>query len=654
MSETLFLRLLSVEDKAEALAEAIATTREGSALNSVVYTINPDSLEQIPGSPFAYWVSENIRRLFKELPPFESGKRTVKQGLATADDFRFVRVWWEVSPIKIVAGTTNTTPEKFRQQTFDGKRWVPFAKGGEYSPYHTDLYTVVNWEWDGEELKSFAGSAIRNPDFYFRSGITWPLRGIRLSAQAVPSGAMFSVAGKLATSSQVQDLPVLLGLINSRPFDFLVGLFAGKVGGVQYEVGLISKIPIPKNLDVRQRQDKTESAYRIAASWARFDEITHLFILPAILQIEGTTLDTRTDSWQKHIEETENQLAEYRRDIDDVAFRLYGIEEKDRQAIEATLDSFQPLADAEEVEAESAKAIEAVQMTTDQRQMTADLLSYFFGCAFGRWDVRYATGERPAPELADAFAPLPVSAPGALIGPHGLPLRKSPPDYPLRVEWDGIFVDEPEHDDDIIRRVRDLFELLWQKRAEEIEREACALLGVKELRDYFRKPSVGSFWTDHVKRYSKSRRKAPIYWLLRSSKGSYSIWLYYHRLDKDTLFKALLNYVEPKIRLEENNLAHLRGQREKVGAAGREAKLVEKQFDKQETLLSELLDFRDKLKRAADLHLDPDFNDGVVLNIAPLWELVPWAEAKKYWNELLEGKYEWSSVSRQLREKGVS
>jgi hypothetical protein len=70
-------------------------------------------------------------------------------------------------------------------------------------------------------------------------------------------------------------------------------------------------------------------------------------------------------------------------------------------------------------------------------------------------------------------------------------------------------------------------------------------------------------------------------------------------------------------------------------------------------LLTELRDFEDKLRRAADLHLEPDLNDGVVLNIAPLHELVPWKEAKHYWEELLAGKYEWSSIGKQLRAKGL-
>jgi hypothetical protein len=140
-------------------------------------------------------------------------------------------------------------------------------------------------------------------------------------------------------------------------------------------------------------------------------------------------------------------------------------------------------------------------------------------------------------------------------------------------------------------------ELIWKDRADAIEKEVCEILSVKDFRDYFRKPGKGGFWDGHIKRYSKSHRKAPIYWLLQSSKKNYALWLYYHRLDKDILFKALLNYVEPKIRLEESRLEPLRAQRTEAGTAGRGAKKLEKDIDRQEDFISELRDFEDKLLR---------------------------------------------------------
>lgn len=283
--------------------------------------------------------------------------------------------------------------------------------------------------------------------------------------------------------------------------------------------------------------------------------------------------------------------------------------------------------------------------------LVAELLSYAVGCALGRWDVRFATGAKPAPKLPDPFAPLPVCTPGMLTGDNGLPLRTAPPDYPLCIDWDGIMVDDPDHPDDLVRHIREALELLWRDRADAIEKEACEILGVKEMRDYFRKPGKGGFWDDHVSRYSKSRRKAPIYWLLQSSKKNYALWIYYHRLDKDLLFKALLNYVEPKIRLEVSRIESLRSQKIAAGDSGKAAKKLDKEIERQEDFLSELRDFEDKLKRAASLHLEPDLNDGVVLNIAPLWELVPWRVAKDFWEELLQGKYEWSSIGKQLPQK---
>jgi hypothetical protein len=312
-------------------------------------------------------------------------------------------------------------------------------------------------------------------------------------------------------------------------------------------------------------------------------------------------------------------------------------------------------------------------------QITREVLSVAVGSVFGRIDIRIVLDDTLATLNDDIFHELPWLFPGQLIGPDGYTAREgsivgeewlrakagqsaAPSDhcghdsmsrYPLRISWDGIIVDDQENSDDIVRRVRDVLGVIWRGNDEAIEQEACNNLGVKSLREYFRKPGKGGFWDDHVLRYSKSRRNAPIYWLLQSTKRNYGLWVYYQRLSKDLLFKALVNYVEPKIRLETGRLETVYGQKSAMGDSGKEARRLAKEVERQEDLLSELRDFEDKLRRAANLHLEPDLNDGVVLNIAPLYELVPWKEAKNYWEELLAGKYEWSSIGKQLHQKGL-
>jgi hypothetical protein len=217
----------------------------------------------------------------------------------------------------------------------------------------------------------------------------------------------------------------------------------------------------------------------------------------------------------------------------------------------------------------------------------------------------------------------------------------------------SVLVDCIGDANDIVGSLARSIEELWGEYGPHIERELCESLRVSQLREYFRKHTRGGFWDDHLRRYSRGHRKAPIYWLLQSSKRSYALWLYYHRLDKDLLFKALWNYVEPKIQQQVNLLKELRVQYASVGDSTKKAREFAKDIEKQEDLLFELQDFEERLRRVANLNLVPDLNDGVALNIAPLYELVPWSEAEKYWKELLEGKYEWSSIGKQLREKGL-
>jgi hypothetical protein len=186
MPEAFFFRLLSSDEKASALTDAVAAANEGRVANAVVYVVDPTSFRQVPGSPFAYWVSERIRRLFVELPRFESEGRTAKRGPSTGDDSRRVRAWWEVNPATI--GRSH--------------RWVPFSKGGSYSPYYADIHLLVAWDESRHTFLDFwgrPGRMIERPEvvgFFFQPGLTWPRRTQRgIGVRVYPAGCIFADKG---------------------------------------------------------------------------------------------------------------------------------------------------------------------------------------------------------------------------------------------------------------------------------------------------------------------------------------------------------------------------------------------------------------------------------------------------------------------------
>jgi hypothetical protein len=641
---SLFLRLLRREAKPEALVEVIAQLSQGP-VSTDVFCVPTDAFISLPGAPFAYWISGRIRGLFTTHPQFEneSEARTSRCGLGTTDNFRFLRLRWEVL------------------ESLLGQDWVSYYDGGVYSPIYDLFPLVVGWRDNGKEIKAFVeekmGSASRNvrgEEFYFKPGFVFPRRTKGLSPKVMAGGGIFSVGGQ-AGFVPVANLMWSIGLLSSQICSFLVSLSQGRTGdAAQFEVGLVKRLPWPASVSLVHK-NRLEVCTQAICDRKRMltcgNELSPDFSLPTLLLETACAQNLANSIATVHttMSAAEREIVALQQEIDEIGYAVYQIHGRDRQAICDTLQ-IQNV----DAEAGSSEVLETVGKEAgvsaaqcDNRGLVGEIVSYGVGCAVGRWDVRCAIGERKRTSFPNPFAAISAYSPGRLCCQSSI--SNTPPEYPLRIDWDGILADDPEHADDVVRRVRDVLELIWEDRAEAIEREACEILGVKGLRDYFRKPGNGGFWADHVSRYSKSRRKAPIYWILQSSKKNYALWLYYHRLDKDILFKALVNYVGPKIRMEESRLASMRSQK----GSGIGTKKIDKDIEKQEDFLSELRDFEDKLRRAANLHLEPDLNDGVVLNIAPLWELVPWKEAKAYWEELMEGKYEWSSIGKQLRAKGL-
>jgi hypothetical protein len=341
-SDLTCFRLISEQDKEEVLYREVQALRSGNASNKT-HVINPASFGQVPGSPFAYWVSDRIRRLFQELPPFEGEGRTVKQGLATADDFRFVRVWWEVSPQQICPSEAHP-PEWTAPYCVAGYRWFPFAKGGEYSPYYAELHLVVNWERDEEEIRNFVDpetgktySRPQNTDFYFRPGLTWPRRTqLGFNLRTYPKGAVFADKGPVAFTKFDESLPQL-GLGNSGAFHLLLSL---QMAFGSYELGVIQRTPIP-NLsgpEGKQLGNLVLTCMNLKRDLDRANETSHVFHLPTLLQVEGQTLTERITAWQAQAVETEQKLTECQREIDDIAFRLYGIDGDDGCAIKEGIE----------------------------------------------------------------------------------------------------------------------------------------------------------------------------------------------------------------------------------------------------------------------------------------------------------------------------
>ncbi|MDM8516746.1 hypothetical protein QUF76_11140 [Desulfobacterales bacterium HSG16] len=250
-------------------------------------------------------------------------------------------------------------------------------------------------------------------------------------------------------------------------------------------------------------------------------------------------------------------------------------------------------------------------------------------------------------ENNDYSAPLPICSPGMLQNDFGIPVEPedNPADYPLRITWNGIIVDDEGNPEDIITRIREAMIVVWKDNSTHVEQDACEIIGVKSLREYFNKPA--GFFSDHLKQYSKSRRKAPIYWQLSTPSASYSVWLYYHRFTKDTFYKVLNDYVIPKLQHEERKLTTLQ-QEYGPNATAKQRK----EISTQETFVEELQTFKQEVTRIAPLW-NPNLNDGVIINFAPLWRLVPqlkpWQkECKKVWDKLVKGDYDWAHLSMHL------
>ena len=591
---TIFLKLLDERDKSTALLESCTNLREKSECLKA-FQVSPESFLDIPGAPFAYWVSEAVRRSFLEFEPFGHGQRVAEHGGSTKDDYRFLRVWWEPNH-KVGDGTHH---------------WTYYAKGGTHSPFYADIPMCVNWR-DG--AKEIAASVLKKYPYlngdanwvlhqecnYFEPGLFQTLRSAELAPHLTPRGCVFGHNGFQA-SVPIIEIFAWLALLNSAACDAYIKLMLGRAGWALYTAGAMNRVPAP-NISEASMNELNELGRRAWYLRRRLDTInegSHAFILPAMLLVSLDDYDPPS---------IQAQLAKIQTKIDDIAFKLFGFSDLDRAA---ALGS--PVTAEEDDVAEDASDHEDDD-GAEAIDETHGLLSWAAGVAFGRFDWRLATGEREGPPEPDPFDPLPAKSPGML--PDGA--------EPFHAH-SGILVDDQGHPDDLAR--------LTEEVLARVKAPMPADVGRWLQRDFF---------PLHLKLYSKSRRKAPIYWPLSTTSGSYTLWLYYPSLTSQTLYTAVNDFVEPKLKQVGRDATTLR---DKGAARSRDD---EKAYEVLQAFELELIELRDTLLQIAPTYR-PNHDDGVQITAAPLWKLFrhkPWQKIlKDTWAKMEKGDYDWAHLA---------
>ena len=207
------------------------------------YTAEQANFSKIPGSPIAYWLSKKIIDLLSQEKTigntYESGS-----GLSTADNDRFLRLFWEVD-----RGKTATTGS-------ESQKWYLFQKGGEYRKWYGNLVHVVNWEDDGAEIKHWVTHNPKDPDtkswsrrifnthLYFQSGVTWSvISSGSISFRATNENAMISnAAGGIFGFVSEQERDTFMAALNTKIWSLI---FSTINPTLNYSSGVIQKAPLP-------------------------------------------------------------------------------------------------------------------------------------------------------------------------------------------------------------------------------------------------------------------------------------------------------------------------------------------------------------------------------------------------------------------------
>lgn len=541
------------------------------------------SFRRVPGVPMAYWISDALADTFAKNPAISSFG-VAKTGLSSGDKAVFCREWSEVSHSRIKFDARDH--RDFTDESVNPGTWAPLVTGGPFRKWYGNLEEVILWSDAGKKVREFEGSTIRNPSYYFRSGITWSDVTIStISFRFVPDGLIICDVGPMAFFDDEALVFKALAWGNT--------LYTERISKalnptVHFKTGDFHRIPakFPDGLD----RALPEECVKIArADWDNFETSWDFRDQPLLRPgLKGATLEASWRNWEAQSTAAIHRMQELETENNRLFITAYGLD-----------GELQPEVPEEQITLARA----------DQRTDLVAFLSYAIGCMFGRYSL-----DAPGLILADA---------GATVQDY----MAKVPSPSFAPDADGILpvLDGDWFSDDIVARFREFLRVTFgdAKLGENLAFIETAL--GKDLRKYLAK----DFYKDHLKTY----KKRPIYWMVSSPQGSFQALIYLHRYNRDTVNLLLNDYVRSFLHKLEERHRQLTAITLDESVRPAERTRAAKELGKIEKMLKEIRAWeRDIVLPLAQKRLEIDLDDGVKVNYLKfkgLLETIPGLDKKE-------------------------
>ena len=601
------IRFMRASETAQSPSDKIRTERlrravQAAEMGDDCYVLSRSRIREMPDCAFLGDLSDRLLEAFRhplgEVAP-------AKQGLATADNERFLRQWFEVSADRSYMRARDREDAKA-----SGARWFPHNKGGEYRKWWGNQDYVINWQDDGSELWDFKRAFIRNPDYCFRSCVSWSnVSSGEPSFRLYEASSIFSHVGQAVFPVDSEQLKVL-SYANSRVVTTVLETIAP---GTHFEVGQVKNLPWiePESFDPAGVERLIEI---FRADWdAR--ETSWDFARPPYLRGGHSLLQDAFDDWYRRSCETAEEAQRLETENNRYWADVYGLADEVEVDVPFSRVSltynprfaFAPTKGAPE------RGEDEYRWLHYQRS-ARELISWAIGVTMGRYSV-----DVPGLVLADQASTLDE-------------FRDRVAEPRLEPDDDGIIpVTGGAFDDDASRRVKAVLRVVFGAadlgdNVEFLTRCLAVKPGSataefvppvipadpeRALEDYMAK----SFAADHQKDYSGR----PVYWSLESPKGTFRALIYLHRYTPDTVGQVLTKYAAPFVdRLKAESDAVGR-ERDAVKGNDRKSDRERARFDRKraeiDATIAEVQGYIDSvLQPLAQRRIRLDLDDGVRIN----------------------------------------